>query len=797
MLKINLRSAWRSLWRNPLFSSINIFGLALGMAICIIVLTHLRDQLSYDDFHPNKDRMARIITDLTGKDGRQFRLATSPLPFADAARKNFEGIASVTRLYPTGTQKVTTPKKKLNLTASFADTSLLTMFGFKLSAGDVKHALHLPNSVVLTENAAQKIFGAADAMNQLISFDKYGDFVVTGILKDSLGKSHIDYECYLSMTTVPVLEKEGLIAQAFDEWNSWSSGYTYILLKRGFKITDLKSSAKKVADEVKSLSKLEGKEDIKFDVQSFDEIILGEELSNSIGNVGSRGKMAAELLIGFVILLSACFNYTNLSIARSLKRGREVGIRKVAGARRGQVFMQFIIESLMNAVLAFALSLIMLNLMIEYAPYLAGGVSKTFIADDPGVLVWLTVFISFTALLAGSLPAWVLSSFKPVEILKNLYQVKVFGSFGLRKALIVAQFALALIITIFAAVFNRQFEYMAKANPGYLRENMLVIDLNGTKVDYLRNRVSSIHGVQQSSALAKSLGRGPSGTSTMRLDLSKEPFRIPHFDVDSNFVTVYGLRLLAGQSFRKLESIDHEDEVLVNKQLIDLLGFNSPQEAIGRQVQLDDSINVNIAGVLKDFHFYGMESGIPPLLLRNRANEFAFLQIKTQHKSQAFESAINAAWKSVHPGEPLHIYWLKDRLYEQQSAGDTVSTLNFLAFMAIAIATLGLLGMVVYITKTREKEIGIRKVLGASIASVMLLLSRGFLKLVLLAGAIAIPLGYIGSYMFVSMFVTRITPGPEIILLSFAGILLITLLTISTQVFKAAAANPVDSLKNE
>ncbi|HTF29977.1 MAG TPA: FtsX-like permease family protein, partial [Flavitalea sp.] len=504
-----------------------------------------------------------------------------------------------------------------------------------------------------------------------------------------------------------------------------------------------------------------------------------------------------ELLIGFVILLSACFNYTNLSIARSLKRGREVGIRKVAGALRRQVFGQFLMESMINAILAFVLSYVFLSFMIDYMPFLAGGMSKTLIFDDPAILIWYISFCIFTGLLAGVIPALALSSFKPVEVLKNLTQVKLFGGIGLRKSLIVSQFAIALIITIFAGVFSKQFQYMATADPGYNRENMLAIPLQGTDYRYLSDEIRNLNGVRKVSAVSKTLGRGSSGKTSVKFDPVKDPFQIDHFDVDSNFVSIAGLKFAGGIGFTNVSTNTHESEVLINENLMRLMGFKSPIEAVGKPLLLDDSANVVIKGVLKDFHFGGMDFPVTPLLLRNRASQFSMLQVKTDNTTPVIETSVQAIWKRINPGQSFNSFWLKERLYEQQSASDIVSTLGFLAFMTITIAVLGLLGMVIYITQTREKEIGIRKIMGAGVSTIMVLLSKGFLKLILIAGAIAIPLSYIASYFFLNIFATRISLSAATLLPGFIGILLLTLITICWQVYKVAIANPVTSLRSE
>jgi putative ABC transport system permease protein len=797
MLSTYIKSAWRSLIRNRTFSFINIFGLALGMAICLIVLVHVREQISYDKFQPHRDRLVRVITELRNRDGQQFRLASTPLPLAQALVQNYEGVEAVTRIYPVSEQMVRTNTKRLKLKAAFTDTSFLRIFSFKLSEGNAGVVLNMPNEIILSASTAGRLFGDGNATGKVVQFENYGDFIVKGVLDDSLTKSHISFDAYLSLSSVPRLEKDKKLNLSLDVWNNWSAGYTYVRLRNGQQSGSLQRALDKISTNLLSTSETKGKENIRFEAQAFNDIILGEELQFTIGNVGSAGKMAAEILIGFVILLSASFNYTNLSIARSLKRGREVGIRKVAGALRIQVFSQFIIESMLNAVIAFVMSYVILLLMIDYAPFLAGGISPTLFSDDPWILLWFIGFIMFSGLLAGTLPALALSSFRPVEVLKNLTQVKLFGGIGFRKVLIVSQFALAILITIFAGVFSRQFDYMANADPGYRRDNMLTVALQGADYKYLSEQLRNQNGVVKVAAVSKTLGRGPSGKSVVRWDKAKDPFWISHFDVDSNFITIAGLKLMAGTGFANGASVAAEREILVNEQTLQIFNIASPGDAIGKSVVVDDTLTLVISGVLAGFHFHGMESQIAPLILRNRAKEFTLLQVQTNHKSPVLESSVRNTWKRINPSLPFDHYWLKERLQEQQSAGETVSTLGFLAFMAITIAVLGMLGMVVYVTQTREKEIGIRKIMGAGVQQIMMLLSKGFLKMIFIAGCIAIPLGYIGSYFFLNMFATRISPGAGLMLAGFLGILFLSLVTICSQIYRVAIANPAQSLRSE
>ncbi|MCU7548577.1 ABC transporter permease [Chitinophagaceae bacterium LB-8] len=794
MIRNYFKVAFRNLLKYKLFSFINIFGLALSMSICMLVLLRIKDQLAYDQFHPNTGRIYRLITDLRNRDGAQYRLASSPLPLVDVLEKDFSVLENWVRLYPVGVERTVTASKELSIRAAFTDQSFFEVFGFTLSRGSATTVLSAPNSIVLTKATAERFFGSKDPVGQVLHMETLGDFQVAGVIGPVKGKSHIDFDAYLSMSSVPLLEKAGKRSPALDQWNNVTAGYTYVVLKQSATEKQLKQAVQQIASRLQSDHN--SKERIAFDVQPFSKIILGEELFYSLGRTGSRGKVLAEIGISFIILLSACFNYTNLSIARSLSRGKEVGIRKVSGAQRFQIFSQFVVESLFMSLLALGLAYVFLKMIIDFAPFSDEMIPAGFQIDIE-LLGWFLLFSLFTGLLAGVLPAWALSSFNPVQVLKNLSTVRLFGGNRFRKGLIIAQFTLCLVITIFTTVFSRQFNYMANADPGFNREHVLSLPLNSSKYQILSEEISRVSGVQMAGATSEHLGINASGHAPIKLQPEAEPIYIDYFDVDANFIQVMELKLLAGNTFPSVADTGREQFVIINEAALKPLHIANPTDAIGKMAWLDDSSVVHIAGVVKNFYYEGLERPVTPLLLRNRMNKFNFLAVKTAGDSKTILQAIKAVWLQHNAGQPFEIRWLADVLYEKRSAWTTVSMLGFLSFIAVTIACLGLLGMVMYTTETRRKEIGIRKVMGASVAAIISLLSRGFIKLIIIAGLIALPVSYILGYLFLNMFANRISLGLGSLIICFFGLLLLVLVTIGSQIYMAAIANPAKNLRTE
>jgi putative ABC transport system permease protein len=798
MIRNYIKVAFRNLVRNKTFSFINIFGLALSMSVCLLVIMHVKDQLSYDTFHPHPGRTYRIIADVTNKEGRPIKLASTPLPLADKLVTDFGLVENFTRIYPYNGAARSGPKE-LNMQDAFVDSAFFSLFGFTLQAGDPHTALSAPNSIVLSQETAEKFFGQADPLGQVIAITALGDFRVTGVINKAGKKSHVDKDAYLSMSSVPQLEKAGKLAGYLRQWSVGAgNAYTYVLLQPNTKEKQLSSALHKISTDLVKDSPLKGKESFSFIPQPLDDIILGEEMAYPLGNTGSLGKMTAEVVIGFIILLSACFNYTNLSVARSLKRGKEVGVRKVSGAVRSQIFTQFLVESLLTSFLALILGYVMLQMMKgqSFTQEIIGGDDFPLTA---GNLIWLLAFALFAGLLAGILPALALSSFKPVEVLKNLSTVKLFLGNNFRKSLTVIQFTLSLVAAIFTLIFFRQFDYMANADPGFKRDHIITIPVAATELPVLKHELEQLNGITNVTAMSSIPGKEASGSTHVRQAPGKDPIGMDYYHADAGIIKTFGLTLLAGTSFQaQTEDGQPEKQVLINELALQTLHFASAQQAIGQSLWIDDSVQVQITGVVKNFSHRGMALPYMPLLIRNKPDKFHYLIVNTESSlPPAFLNTVSATWKKQYPNQPFEGKWLSEEWMSRNRATGTVGMLGFLTLITITIACLGLLGMVIYTTETRRKEIGIRKVMGASVSTIISLLTRNFLKLLFIAGAIALPVGYLLGFFFLNIFANRITIGIDILLISFSVMLLVAIITIGTQIYRVAIANPVNSLRSE
>jgi putative ABC transport system permease protein len=797
MFKRYVIIAFRNLLKQKLFAFINIFGLAISMSVCLIALMGTREQFSYDSFHPYPQRTYRITSPVKTPDGRTFHLAGAPLPLAGSLLSDY-GIADQTvRLYNVLQENASAVngKKDLYVRGAFSEPSFFKVFGFKLEAGNVATALTAPNSIVLSRTTAARFFGKQNAIGRVLHFDSKGDYIVTGVLQDPPVKSHIEFDAIASISSVPSLEKSGVLPERMDNWNDANDSYIYALLKPGIPAARLESA---LTNALKRYDKVEGQQagSIAFEPQLITQITPTAELYNDINNGTTWGKLLAVIGITFIILLSACFNYTNLSIVRSLYRAKEVGVRKVIGAYRYQIFVQFITESVIMALLSlvFAMGLLWLIMQSE--------VGREFIPDTPmdvTMFGWFVLFSIFTGLLAGAIPAWALSSFQPVRVLKSMSEIRIFGGLGLRKSLIVAQFVLSMVVTILVTTVYRQFHFKTTMDYGFKQKDILNIPLEKGNYALLKDRLLQVPGVDVVSGTSSFLGNKHAVSFDVRADREATAVSMNYFMTDGDFIRNMGLKLLAGSTFPSNVVADKEQYIIVNESALKAIHINTPGAAIGQTLWVNDSTRVNILGVVKDFNFQPIERPISPMALRYQPAGISLVQVGVNAavNREQLLAAIAPLWKEQQPMGTFTYGWFDQELLKQTEVKGMIYTLTFLALMTIVIAGMGLLGIVGYTAQTRRKEISIRKIMGAGSRNLIMLLSGNYLKLIMISGLIALPLGFLAGNLFLQLFAYRVSLGIGTLLGSFLLLLGIALLAIISQTYSAVTTNPVNSLRND
>ncbi len=798
MLKSYIRIALRNLRKNRLISFINLFGLALSMSVGMMVLIILQHETSYDHFHPFPERTYRVTTHFKQKDGGTYTLASSPLPLYSTVKRDTGLIEDAVNIYPSLNGIAKTDSKELNINGAFTDGSFFHVLGFSLKKGNIQTALNDPNSIVITQNTAERFFGNEDPMGKTIEIGNKGLYSVTGVLNEPPGLSHISFDAYGSASTVAVLERTGKLAQLSESRNDISASYTYVLLRDDRSSGSFQQMLNGIAADWTKGNK-EGL--LAFNLQPMSKIRPGNSsIYNDIGGGTSWDKLWVEIIVCLVILIAACFNYTNLTIARALTRAKESGIRKIIGAKRHQLFTQYLTESVLQSLLAWGIAWGLLSFIIKYAPFNDG---YEFIPSswkvNPAYVLYSFCFALLTGLLAGIAPAWTLSAFQPLRVLKNLSTARIFGKVSLQKTLIVFQYSLSLVVIIFLVTFYRQFAFMGSADPGFKKDNVMVIPLKGTKTEIAMQKIATLSGVQNVTAASAMFTPHFSGVvSTVWMNDPQQTVNLNTLYTAASFIPAMKLELVAGRNFQANADSANEQEIIINTRAMQVLGVTAAYQALGKSVFVNDSTKLEIVGVVKDFSYENVGKPIDPLCLRNKQSACNFLLVDVGSSDHsAITSRLKSAWNELSPETETEFSWLNEELERNNSQTATVSLLGYLAFIALSIATLGLLGLVIFTVETRRKEIGIRKVSGASKTQLVRLLSRGYIKLLLIAGMIAVPIGNVMGFLFLQNFASRVDYGFLYGMMCFLFLLSIGLVTIISQTYKASLENPVNSLRTE
>ncbi len=788
MFRNYVKIALRNLWKHKLFSFINVFGLASGLTVCMLAIAHIKGALDYDTFHPNRDRTYRIITDVVGLDNDPAPFATSPMPLGALLKQQYGFVEEATRVVRT-TIEFMGNHKRLSTVSCAVDPGFFRIFGFTLAKGQPATE---PNTVVLTPETARKFFGTADPIGQTLENGELGVFTVTGVLAEPPVKSHLVFDLLFSLGT-PYPPKH---RAAFEDWQQYQTGYTYVLLKPGTTAGTLEKVLPTVLGRVTRGWRFTAIKGYSFRTQRLTHLSPARrELMYSTHEPNISG-LLAELGVGLVTLLLAGFNYVNLTLARSLSRAREVGIRKVAGAVRWQLLGQFMAESVVLSLLAFGLACGMLELvkpMTFVQQWLVGGVRW-----DWTIWAVFVVFSVMAGMLAGVFPARVLSGFEPAKVLRSHTGLRIIRGLSLRKSLIVAQFTISLVAMIALLTMIRQMDYMATGDYGFRRERILNLPINDVPAQRFINEMSRLAGVERVSATSGLFGSHGDWQSVKRSRSGPDSAQAFAWSVDHQFLPTMGLTLLAGQNLPATAADSSGRWVVLNEEAVKAFRLGTPHEAVGQSLWLNDGTDVLVAGVVSNFRFTSFAWSVKPLLLRSEPDQYRYVNVSVAAGAEeAVLTDVKRVWKQLSPYEPFAGQWYDDFLQERHTHSDDTNFMGLLIGLAFSIACLGLLGMVTYTTQTRVKEIGVRKVMGAEVSQLVWLLSRDFVILLIIAAAVALPLGYMAGYAFLFAFAYHVSIGFETLGLCVGVLLLLGSLTIGLRTYLAAQTNPVNSLRTE
>jgi len=777
----------RNIRKHPGYSVINIAGLAIGLACCLFILIWVLDELSYDKFHENSPYLYRVEENQYYS-GRVYHVTVTPYPLAPALKQDFPEIIEATQYVGVGGQLLRYGEKAFFETGIKAVApAFFRMFTFPFVKGDSASALDDPFSLVISEEIAEKYFGEEDPIGKAFSINNRYDMKVTGVMKDVPHNSYLQFNIVIPYA---LLEKVGAVNDSMGS----NSIFTFVQLQKG-------ASLQQVNEKIRGFIKKHVPDSVtELELALYPRIHLHQYFGYG-RDMGQIKYVYMFSVIALFVLLIACINFMNLSTARSANRAREVGVRKVAGALKSHIIQQFYGESVIYAFIALAFAMIIVVLLMSPFNNLSGKELSLGILGSGMILAGFIGVTLFTGLVAGSYPALFLSSFQPVRVIKGSLKSGT-GSTLFRRILVVIQFALSVFLIIGTVVVYNQLQYMKKRDVGFKRENMVYIPMRGqtgrfyTALKDALARDSRILGVTGSSHLPSQIGSNSSGADWDGKD-QDQVVLIGMSSVDYGYIETTGIELTEGRSFSREYGTDQTEAFIVNEEVAKLMGKES---VVGERFSFAGREG-RIIGVMKNFHFESFRNKIEPLAVYMRPPDQGFsytlFRIPPENISASLDF-VRETWQKVIPDFPFEYRFLVDDFeYYYRSEERMGDLLKYFSILAVFIACLGLFGLASFTAEQRTKEIGIRKVLGASAPQITLLLCREFFVLVLLANIISWPVAYFVMKNWLQDFAYRTGLGAFTFVLTMVLALIIALLTVSFQAVKAAVANPVDALKYE
>ena len=796
MLKNYLKIALRNFKRHKGYTFLNIAGFAIGMACCLIIFLYVRHETGFDTYHKDVERIYRIAQDIRTPTSNRIFAPVSPM-VGPTLKADYPQIEQTTRLLTTGSRLVKRDEVIFYEDRfMYADNELFEIFTIPFILGSPQNALSRPQTLVISETMAEKYFSGENPLGKILEINKK-EYEITGVAVDSPKNTHLKYNLIASLETL----------NDWSEMSNWFSTmfFTYLKVKPNVNMEEFSQQVSHVADKYVGERLATSGTTYFYFLQHVPSIHLHSNINYDVEPSGNPLYVKIFSLVGLFILLIAGLNFMNLATARAANRSKEVGLRKVVGAQRLQLIGQFLGESILMAILSLGLALVLARFMISLLNNLIGLSLNFTDLLRPDILVILLGGACLVGVLAGLYPAFVLSSFKPATTLKRL---KSGGSrsFGLRTVLVVVQFTISVFLIIGTLSMYKQYDYMRNQDLGFEKEQKLVLPLRGgidveenfDTVKGIFSNHSSVSGVTVSSSIP---GRDFSSFSIRLIgeeDEKKQDMFHLHFDTD--FVPNYGIEMVVGRPFMKEMNTDFMGAFLINEAAVKAFGWTSPEDALGKRLQTGYGGRVNpIIGVTKNFHFQGLQTEVEPLVMEFLPWSFSYLTISVDTLNlKETMTFVESQWKIRFPENPFESFFLDMDFNRQYKADEQAGSIfSIFTLLGLIIACLGLFGLASFTAESRTREIGIRKVLGASTQGLVVMLSKQFTKWVILANGVAWPIAYVFIDRWLKNFAYRSTIGIGIFVFSGALALFVALLTISFQSIKAAASNPVDALKYE
>ncbi len=802
MLKNYFKITFRSLWKHKAYSIINLLGLSLGLAGGIFILLYVVDEVSYDNFHINSNRVYRVNSGFsnpnTGEKGGT--IDTNAWPVGKVLETEYPEVEAVLFTRSASYLLVDFEEKQFRQNMYFASNDFFKIFSFPMVEGNPANALAEPYSVVITESMAKKYFPNTEALgNTLIMMDTL-QFEVTGVIEDVPANSHIQFEMLLSFSTYADIDK------SFDYSAGWGNFNmrNYILLKEGSDATAFVKKAANIYEEKVSEMLREWGTSAYLDFEKMADIYLKSKAGNGMGPAGDIDRVYLVSGIGIFVIILACINFINLTTARSSYRSREVGLRKVVGSSRMRLIFQFLSEAFLLNLFSFFIALSLAGLALPFFNELLSKSYSLASLMQPKIIFGISILIIAVSFFSGFYPAIVLSGMKPVEILKNKVSLSEKGVTS-RRMLVVFQFMISVLLVLATLIVIDQLSFMQKENLGFVKNEIFVI--NGArnaedKLANFKNELKTYSGVAQLTFANAVPGR-PGWQGQIAYPEGMQGDRsvsLEYMAVDDAYIPALDLEIIAGRNFDSNRPTDLAKSLIINEAAVKILGWDSPEDAIGKKIESPSDYPAGeVIGVIKDYHQSGLQQKISAVAMNYDPQNSYLIAIRfkaSNTKSVLAES--EKLWKQHFPDKDFNYFFLDEEFARQYANEERLAKLfAFFSTITIVIGVIGLLGLVSFMIAARTKEIGIRKVMGARVITIVRLLSLETLVLVMIACLIAIPLAWYGGNEWLNTFAYRTDVNPKIFLIAFMITLSVSFITISLLTVKAAISNPVKSLRYE
>ncbi len=792
-----IKIARRNLLKNKLYAGLNILGLVVGISCCILIYLFIQNELKYDAFFEDSDRIYKVVRWMERQDGSRDAVGITSAPFQGSLESDFPDMIEMATLIMPGDGVVTIDDNNFREDRMYsADNDFFNVFSYPFLEGNPEEALTRPNTVVLSRETAEKYFGNQPSLGKSFLIDGEALYEVTGVFEiPEGGNSHLDFDLVLSMKTFEDL-------RFYSEWG-WNSLHTYIKVSPNVEITDLEAQLPAFTDKYLADNMATSNRRIDLLLIPLTDVYFANYLSFDWQiDHGNKTVIYIFGIVAALIIIVAGINFINLATARSVSRSKEVGVRKTLGAKRQNLFTQFMAESIFLALIAGLISYVVIYFSLPYFENVIGtSLSVSIFSPDLILIILATLLI--TGFLAGVYPALFLSSFEPIKALKEKIS---FGTSQIvvRKGLIIFQFVISSLLIIGVTIINKQLNYISNKSLGFQPEQLVDISLNNSeirqKLPELQEQLENLAGVEITSAMSGTPGGFFDNYSFTVEGNSDDPTILNTLFIDENFSEIFGLEFIIGRDFSNEYGTDINEAIIVNEEGAKLLGW-APEDAIGQQMTnlfIPDEVPRTIIGVVENFHYQSLHSPIGPLAVSMAPDHRRLLvKINTNNVPQTIAN-IESVWNEFSSLYPIEYHFL-DEQFAELYASDTRQRRIFMvfSFVAIIIACLGLFGLTTFNAEKRSKEIGLRKILGASVQNLLLVFNREIFSIIGFSFFIAIPITYFLIEQWLKNFAYRVENGITSYLVALTVIIAITTLTISYQTLKVSFSNPIDSLKDE